>query len=69
MKVQVPFDLNHDQRIAIGVAETGEFKLCTREEARSYISRVAGSTLGKDTGVVTDQRDVILEKIKGKLNE
>lgn len=69
MKVQVSFDLSPDERIAIGVVESGEFKPATREEARAYLAREANAQLAVLTARVKAARRQITEEVHANLKE
>ena len=56
-----------DERIAIGVAETGTFVPATRTIAREYIERVASGSLVEATALVKNSREDLARKISAKL--
>jgi hypothetical protein len=64
VKVQVTFDLSEDERIAIGVAETQQFKQATREEAREYLTKVAKTQLSYLSSRVTKARQIIVAEVE-----
>lgn len=37
MKVQVTFEVDHDDRLVIGIAEGGDFKPASREQVRDFM--------------------------------
>ena len=67
MKVQISFELDEDQRIAVGLMETGRFVPASREEVRSFVRETAMRTINSATGVVTEQRLKLAEEIKASL--
>ena len=58
MKVQVTFEFDDNQRLAIGVKETGMFVPASRTEARSFV-----------TEIVTRETNAITRKVVGKMDE
>ena len=58
MKVQVTFEFDDNQRLAIGVRETGAFVPASRTEARSFI-----------TEIVTRETNLITRKVTSKMDD
>ncbi len=68
MKVQVTIELDDDQRVAVGLIETGRFTPATREEVRSYVLETTMASVNVATRIVTEQRNKITDEIKTSLN-
>lgn len=66
-KVSVPVELTEDQRIAVGLLETGTMVPCSREEARSYVREVAMASINVATSIVIQQRKETQEMIRKSL--
>jgi len=60
MKVQVTFEFSDNQRLAIGVKETGMFIPATRVEARSFIHEI----VARETNIITSKVVSSLDDIK-----
>ena len=58
-----------DERIAIGVAQTGTFVPATRTDARVYIEKVASDSLTDATTLVKASREDLARQIKASLNK
>ena len=56
-----------DERIAIGVAQTGTFVPASRTDARVYIERVTGDSLGEATALVKESREDLARQIRASL--
>jgi len=57
MKVQVSLELNDDQRIAVGLLETGKMVPASREEVRSYVTQVGMASINQATKIVNEKRE------------
>jgi len=57
MKVQVSIELTDDQRIAVGLLETGKMAPASREEVRSYITQVSMASINQATSIVNKKRE------------
>lgn len=66
MKVQVSIELNDDQRMAVGLLETGKLVPASREEVRSYIAQIAMASINEATGIINTRREQIINEIKGE---
>ena len=64
MKVQVSIELSDDQRIAVGLLETGKMVPASREEVRSYVAEVAMRSINQATAIVVKQREETRKLIK-----
>ncbi len=67
IKVQVTIELDENQRIAVGLIETGKFTPATREEVRSYVLETTMASVNVATSIVVEQRDKIAARIKDSL--
>jgi len=56
MKISVPIELTEDQRIAVGLLETGKMIPCSREEARSYVTEIAMRSINVASIIVVEQQ-------------
>ena len=68
MKVQVTFELTPDERIAIGVAQSGTFVPANREQAKKYLNEAAGLELRVLVDRVKQARKLIVKDIKESLD-
>lgn len=57
MKVSVSLELNHNQRIAVGLLETGTLVPASREEVRSYVTEVAMASINVATAIVVTRQE------------
>ncbi len=67
MKVNVTIELDEDERVAVGLLETGKFVPASREQTRNYVSNVVMSSVGVATNIVVSQRKRIAEEIRDQL--
>lgn len=56
MKVQISIELNDDQRIAVGLLETGKTVAASRAEVRSYVTEVAMASINVATKIVKEEQ-------------
>ena len=56
MKVQVSLELDDDQRIAVGLLETGKMVAASREEVRSYVTEIAMASINQATKIVKEEQ-------------
>ena len=56
-----------DERIAIGVAQTGTFVPATRADARTHIERVVTNDLEESTALVKSSREDLARQIRASL--
>ncbi len=68
MKVSVTFEFDDNQRLAIGVKETGLFVPATRIEARSFITEVVTRETNIVTRKVVSKMDSIKEDLQGTID-
>lgn len=57
-----------DERIAIGVAQTGTFVPASRTDAREYIEAAVASDLSSSTLLVKNSREDLARQIRASLN-
>jgi hypothetical protein len=67
-KVAVTLELNDDQMVAIGMAETGYMVKAKHAEVRSYITEVTMRAINNLAGIVKEQREETAQLIKDSLN-
>ena len=67
MKISVPIELTEDQRIAVGLLETGRMIPCSREEARSYVTEIAMASINIATSIVIRRQEGTAELIRQSL--
>ena len=68
MKVQVTFEIDDNQRLAIGVRETGRFVPATRNECRDYLTEAANSKLNNLTTQVVKHMDEMRDEVTKTLD-
>jgi hypothetical protein len=56
MKVQVSLELDDDQRIAVGLLETGKMVAASRAEVRSYVTEIAMASINQATKIVKEEQ-------------
>ena len=69
IKVQVTFDVTENERIAIGVAQSGEFTPASRMLCKDFIEGLVGSELNSLSVVVEEQKYEVARAIKAALGE
>ena len=67
MKVQVSIELDDDQRIAVGLLETGKLVPASREEVRSYVTQVSMASINTATKITNIKRHELVEEIKATM--
>lgn len=69
IKVQVTFEVSDNERIAIGVAQSGEFTPASRLLCKDFIEGLVGSELNVLSDVVETQKYEVARAIKESLGE
>jgi len=67
MKTQVTIELDDDQRIAVGLLESGHMRPATREEVRDYTLGIMMPLIETATQVTNEKRQVIENDIRKTL--
>jgi hypothetical protein len=69
MKVQVSIELDDEQRVAVGLIETGKFVAASREQVREFVTGVIYSTINDTAKVVKAQQKTIIEEVRQNLGK
>jgi hypothetical protein len=56
MKVAITLELDDDQRIAVGLLETGRMVAASRAEARSYVTEITMASINTATKIVKEEQ-------------
>ena len=67
MKVQISLELDDNQRVAVGLLETGKMVPASREEVRSYVSEVAMASIMTATKIVLEEQKRTSQLIRDSL--
>ncbi len=67
MKTQVTIELDDDQRIAVGLLETGLLIPATRDEVRRFVTETVMSSVNTATVIVVDRRTTMAAEIRDSL--
>ncbi len=67
MKTQVTIELDDDQRIAVGLLETGLLIPATRDEVRRFVTEMVMSSVNTATVIVVDRRTTMAAEIRDSL--
>ena len=67
MKTQVTIELSENQRIAVGLLETGKMVPATRENVRDYVTGVAMPSIETATELTNARRELIENDIRKTL--
>ena len=67
MKAAITIELNEDQRIAVGLLETGKLVPCTPKELRSYALGLGMASIETATKIVVDRREEAIRQLNEEL--
>lgn len=61
MKTQVTIELTDEQRLAVGLLETGKMIPATRDEVRSYVTEITMASVNTATGAILKAQKEVRE--------
>lgn len=64
MKVQITLDLDEDQRVAVGLMETGQFVPASRSVVREYVTSMAMATIESGAQLVKDRQREVANEVR-----
>lgn len=67
MKTRVTIELTDDQRVAVGLMETGKMAPASRDEIISFVTEVVMATVNVAAQAVNDHRKIVTTEIREKL--
>ena len=67
MKVAVTFEFDDDQRVALGLMETGQLVPIMRKDARTFIEDTVYGIVETATPIVKEQQEKIAEEVRRTL--
>ena len=67
MKVRVTFEVSEEQRLAVGLASHGKFKMMSHEEMSHYIATAMAHQFKQVTDIYDAHAKQVVAEIKAKL--
>ena len=66
MKTQATYDFDNDQRLAVGIATTGNFVLASQKQCREWMENVVDTQAAVLGVMVAKKRNEIADLIRGE---
>ena len=64
MKVQLTLELDDDQRVAVGLMETGQFVPASRAQVREFVTNESMAVIETATEIVKEQRIKLAAEVR-----
>ena len=69
MKVSITLELDDDQRVAVGLIETGKFVPAKREQVREFVTGLVMAAINDTARVVVEQQKATANEIRKSLGK